>query len=86
MNNKQIRKKVDGKCYFCEESDYNLLDQHRIIPGEDGGKYCTENTVSCCANCHRKIHSGRIVIHGRYYSSAARWVLHFTEDDEEKWV
>lgn len=82
---KQIRKRADGKCYFCGQDDYSLLDAHRIVEGAKGGKYTDFNTLTVCALCHRKIHSGRIQILGRHYSTAGRYVLHYIEDGEEKW-
>ena len=82
---KQIRKRLDRECYFCGEEDYELLDAHRIVPGADGGKYTDFNTLTCCANCHRKCHSGRIKVLGRHSSTAGRRVLHYIEDGEEKW-
>ena len=85
LSKKQIKKRIDGKCYFCGEADYNLLDCHRIIEGKDGGKYVRGNMVTVCSTCHRKIHSDRIKILGRYFSTSGQYVLHFTEDDEEKW-
>jgi len=82
--NKQNKKRHEGKCHFCSENDYDLLDVHRITEGKDGGKYTDHNTVTACACCHRKIHSGRIVI-DRWYQSTGGRVLHYTEDGEEKW-
>jgi hypothetical protein len=65
------------------EEDVNLLDSHRIVPGEDGGKYTRYNTVTCCAKCHRKIHSGRIQIIGKH-PCGGRHVVIYMEDGEEK--
>ncbi len=81
----QIKKLMEKECYFCGENDYNLLDVHRILEGANGGTYHDRNTICCCAKCHRKIHSGRIKIHGKHLSTSSRWVVHFTEDDVEKW-
>lgn len=81
---KQIKKKTDKCCYFCGESDYDLLDVHRILPGSENGKYVTANMVTCCALCHRKCHSGRIKIIGRHFSTSGKFVLHFMEDNVEK--
>ena len=83
--NKQVKKKIDRCCYFCEEDDYALLDCHRIVPGEEGGKYTDHNTLTTCANCHRKCHSGKIKILGKYFSTAGRYVLHYEENGEEIW-
>ena len=82
--NKQRAKRIAGKCTFCNEDDMKTLDVHRIIPGESGGTYCERNSVVVCANCHRKIHGGRIVIEGKYYSTSGRWKVFFTEDGVEK--
>lgn len=83
--NKQIKKKIDKKCYFCEVDDYACLNCHRIIPGSENGRYTEHNTICCCANCHAKIHDGQIKIDRKYYSTSGKWVLHFWENDKEKW-
>ncbi len=83
---KQILKLVANVCYFCGENDYNLLDAHRILEGHLGGTYHERNTVVVCATCHRKIHSGRIIIHGKYLTTGKKqWILHYFIDGEEKW-
>jgi len=83
---KKSKKKHDGKCYFCGISEYELLDVHRMLEGKDGGKYTEFNTICSCSNCHRKIHAGKITIHGRHYSSSGKYVLHYTnEEGEEVW-
>lgn len=82
---KKAKKKSDGECYFCKESDYDLLDVHRIKPGSEGGRYTDHNTVVTCVACHRKIHADKIKIHGRHYSTG-RFLLHFTnEEGKEVW-
>lgn len=83
--NKKVKKHMDGKCHFCDVSDYSLLDVHRIVPGEEGGIYTEFNTVTVCANHHRSIHSGEIKI-DRKYMSTRGWVLHYWDQDgNEKW-
>ena len=86
MNFKQRKKRVHGKCYFCEENDYSLLDVHRIVPGSEGGKYVEHNTIVLCANCHRKVHSNKIEIIGRHFSTTGRHVIHYREEGAEKWL
>jgi 5-methylcytosine-specific restriction endonuclease McrA len=85
LSKKQIKKRIDRACHFCGESDYDLLDCHRIVEGKDGGKYVDGNMVTACSKCHRKLHSGRIKILGRHYTTAGIYVLNYIEDDEEKW-
>jgi hypothetical protein len=84
--NKVVLKKIAKKCYFCQIDDYALLDVHRIISGEDGGKYTDMNSLVVCSNCHRRIHDGQIKIDRKYYTSAGRHILHFWEGEEEKWL
>lgn len=84
--NKQAKKRADGKCYFCPEPRYAVLNCHRVVPGEDEGKYTEFNTITVCANCHNLIHTGHIVIDRKYFSTAGRYVLHFWEDGLEKWL
>jgi hypothetical protein len=83
--NKKYKKLYEKVCYICGEDDYDLLDVHRIIPGEEGGKYTEHNSLVMCANCHRKSHSGRIKMDRKYQSTTGRTVLHYWEDGEEKW-
>lgn len=84
--NKQETKKFAKKCYFCSVDDYALLNVHRIIPGESGGKYTEKNSLVVCANCHNRIHDNQIIIDQKYYSTSGKWVLHFWENDQEFWV
>jgi len=78
----QLKKLSDKFCFFCGEDDYDLLDAHRII---EGGKYEDFNILTNCSNCHRKIHSGRIKILGKHFCSNGNFVIHYIEDEEEKW-
>jgi hypothetical protein len=82
---KQLVKRVAGKCRLCGEDSYELLDVHRIVPGESGGEYTNSNTVVACSNCHRRIHAGQIEI-DRYYFSTAGALLRIIENGEEKFV
>lgn len=82
---KKTKKLIDKRCKFCGADDYCLLDVHRIVPGEKGGRYENLNTVSCCSNCNRKVHDGKIKV-DRFYYSTKGWVLHWwSEDGEERW-
>ena len=83
---KRVRKLLDGKCYFCDEADYAVLDVHRIVPGCENGKYSDFNSLTVCANCHRRIHDGQITILGRYFCTSGRLVLHVKIGDEEQFL
>lgn len=81
---KKIKKRTEKKCHFCPNNDYAVLHCHRIIPGEDGGRYVDHNVIVCCANCHNRIHDGQIIIDRKYLSTKGV-VLHFWENGEEYW-
>lgn len=83
--NKKSKKRVDRKCHFCPCEDYESLSVHRIVYGEDGGKYTPGNTVTVCENHHRLIHADRIKILGKHFTTGGFYVLHYIEDGEEKW-
>jgi hypothetical protein len=83
--NKQAYKKVHKFCFFCGEDDYSSLQCHRITPGEDGGTYHEANTLTICASCHCKVHSGRIKIDRKYTQSKPGYKVHYWFDGEEFW-
>lgn len=78
--NKVHKKKIDKKCKFCGIQDYCVLEVHRIIPGSQGGEYVELNSVTCCGNCHSKIHDGKIKIDRKYFSTKG-WVLHYFDEN-----
>ena len=81
---KKVKKRVDGKCYFCGNNDYSVLDAHRIHEGQE---YSDFNTLTLCANCHRKTHAGTIKILGKHFSTSGKYVVHFiSENGEEMWL
>ena len=82
---KHAKKMVEGRCRFCGESDPSLLDSHRIVPGSAGGVYHERNEVTVCANCHRRVHAGTIVIDRKYLSTHKGWILHYWLDGVERW-
>jgi len=40
------------KCYFCSETNEDMLEQHHILPRRDGGTDRDKNLVTVCASCH----------------------------------
>ena len=82
----QCIKLINKECLFCGENKYVLLDAHRIYPGELGGTYTPRNTITSCANCHRKMHSGIIRVIGKYLSTSGQWMVnYFDENNTEHW-
>lgn len=80
----QCRKRIEKACQLCGESNYDVLDVHRIVPATEGGKYRKHNTLCICCHCHRRIHAGEIVIEGKYKSTGGE-VVHFFDNGEEIW-
>lgn len=84
FKNKQLYKHRYGRCPFCGENSYDLLDVHRWrIPGKDGGKYTADNVIVVCSNCHRKIHQNTIQIENIYNSTKGEIVIYY-ENNQEK--
>lgn len=79
----QCKKLFDGSCFLCKESNYNLLDAHRIIYG---GVYENYNLVTLCKNCHRRVHCNEVKFDRKYYSTKGIWILHWWRDNEEFWT
>lgn len=84
MDKKQLMKRIEKKCLICGETNYNILDVHRIVPGAEGGKYKEWNMVCLCSNCHRKVHAEEIVIKGKYNSTKGI-IVHCFIDGKEYW-
>lgn len=84
---KKVYKLAAGKCRICGETDYALLDNHRILEGSNGGRYTRDNTVVLCCACHRKVHDGQVVI-DKYYPSTAGGnpLLRITRDGKEEFL
>lgn len=83
--NKKLYKKINNKCRICGVNQYELLDVHRICPGEQGGEYIKGNVVCLCSNCHRQVHNGLIKIIG-WVKSTNGDLLHIIKDNEEKLI
>lgn len=83
---KEAYKKFHKYCFFCGEENYSALQCHRILPGEHGGTYHEINTLTVCASCHCKIHSGLIKIDRKYtQATSPNYIVHYWFDGEEFW-
>lgn len=76
---KKFQKRVAGRCRVCKEPIQEVLDVHRILEGQDGGKYSYDNTCVICTKCHRLQQAGTIQILGWVHSSAGR-LLHIVDE------
>jgi predicted restriction endonuclease len=78
----QIQKLFHGECLICGETNYDLLDAHRII---EGGDYKVYNIVILCANDHRRVHAGEIKIDRKYETTLGKIMVHYWVNGEEFW-
>jgi hypothetical protein len=79
------RKRYDGKCFFCPCDEYEALQCHRVVPGEQGGGYAWGNTLTLCANCHAKVTAGVIVVLARRFGTGG-YYIHCRVGGEEKFI
>jgi hypothetical protein len=85
--NKKNFKKYVKLCFFCDESNLNVLDVHRIFEGSNGGEYKQINVIVVCSNCHRKIHSKEIIVIKKHvcYGSKAHYAVECFINGKEEW-
>jgi len=80
---KKIFKLRAKKCKICGEKDYDLLNCHRIIPGEKGGKYENTNCVCLCVKCHTLVHRNKITVIG-WRNSTKGELLHIIDKNNQE--
>jgi hypothetical protein len=83
ISNKKIYKLSAKECKICGENDYCLLNVHRIIAGEHGGKYTVYNSICLCVRCHTLVHDGQIKIIGIFDSTAGKLLHYFDQSGKE---
>lgn len=81
-------KKYVGRCLLCaDETRYEVLEVHRVVPGEAGGVYRSGNMVVLCSNHHALVTAGVIQIVRLCNSSAARQFAQVIDEaGTERWV
>lgn len=61
---------VPSICEICGEADTSALHKHHIVERTDPNtSHDDANLAIICANCHSKVHAGRIKIIGVYPST-----------------
>jgi 5-methylcytosine-specific restriction endonuclease McrA len=83
IQNKKEWKDAHPKCMICGNDERETLEVHRITPGKDGGKYNDWNCVSCCGNCHAKIHAHKIKLIGKFTSTSGVVLIAEIDGKEE---
>jgi len=86
IQDKKAFKESQKQCRLCGNDIYSTLDVHRITPGEDDGKYHETNSICTCSNCHRRVHSGEIVIDRYYQSTSGKKMLRIIRNGKEEFV
>lgn len=82
----QCWKHWQGRCLVCDKTGYEVLTVHRVVPGCQGGKYEVGNITCLCANCHARVHKGKIQIGPRVWHSGKGWVWRVEEDGHVRWL
>lgn len=61
---------IKTKNNICEVCDEHILtDIHHIISKSKGGLNIESNKCELCPSCHRRVHTGDIVLEGRFLTS-----------------
>lgn len=84
MNRQQCSKRLAGQCFFCGNTDYEVLEAHRIVPGCEGGRYEPFNILVVCANHHNLITRGKIKVHRALRCTFAERVIHWTDENGDE--
>jgi len=58
---------MEESCEICKSIVH--CDNHHIHSLSKGGKDTPGNKCRLCPNCHRKVHTGKIIIEGRFATS-----------------
>lgn len=84
ISKKAFKQRI-GICQICGEKDKSVLDVHRWrTEGKDGGKYTIDNCVCVCCICHRKLHSKKISIIGKFLSTGGYLLNYIDENGQEQ--
>jgi len=70
------------KCEICED-DSVLLDKHHIISKSKGGSNKAYNIAHLCPNCHRRVHTGDIILEGRFESTLGNVLVYHLKGDQQ---
>lgn len=76
-------KRFHGRCLLCGEDDYAVLHAHRPC---EGGPYQWGNVMTLCANCHMRVHAGRVEVLGRFWSTAGYYVWRVIDEGCERFL
>lgn len=69
------------QCEICNKQ-FESLDTHHIHSKCFGGSDKKCNLCRICPNCHRQVHIGKIIIEGRFSSTAGSLLVWRLYDEE----
>jgi len=70
------------KCDICTQ-EFPSCDTHHIISKSKGGPNDTWNKTSLCPNCHRLVHTGEIIIEGKFLTTNEGFTIIWRSKDKE---
>jgi len=66
----------------CCRLDVTHTDKHHIVSKSLGGSNLKHNITYICPNCHRKVHTGMIVLEGKFLTDYGyQLIWHHNEDE-----
>lgn len=68
-------------CEICGDSSV-LLDKHHIVSKSKGGDNKPHNIGFLCPSCHRKVHTGMIVLEGRFQTTRGNELIYHKKGEE----
>ena len=76
---KLLNKSGKEKCEICNEQTF--LEQHHIRGRKIPNANCEYNLANICANCHKKVHRGVVIIEDRLMTTnGPELIWHYNKD------
>ena len=69
-------------CEVRECKEILNLDTHHIHSQSKGGPNKSWNKCKICPNCHRKVHTGELIIEGRFETTYGNTIVYRKKDEE----
>jgi len=68
------------QCEICKRAAY--VDRHHIHSRTYGGANSASNIAELCKYCHDLVHRGKIVLEGRFQTTAGNELIYHYEGEE----
>ena len=70
-----------SNCEICP-SEIKSTDKHHIHSRSKGGSNLPWNKARICPNCHRLVHTGELIIEGRFHSTGGNILVYRKKGEE----